>query len=73
MLIEALLTQCGACCSVCGVQSFYEPRSHPGAKSVAPQCLDPGTVESMTVGQFDGSNWEESMAKLKHDRTGSKS
>ena len=65
------LTSCIACCSVCGVQSFYEPRSHPGAKAVTAQCLDPGTVESVKVQKFEGTNWEESMAK--HDRAASTS
>lgn len=26
-------------------------------------CLDPGTVKSVTVEQFCGENWEESMQK----------
>ena len=27
-------------CSVCGVKSFYQPRSHPAAWSVNAHCLD---------------------------------
>jgi hypothetical protein len=30
-------------CSVCGVKSFYVPRSHPDGFSVNARCLDPGT------------------------------
>ncbi len=30
-------------CSVCGVKSFYVPRSHPDGYSVNARCLDPGT------------------------------
>lgn len=30
---------------------------------VAPHCLDPGTVRSVTVEDFCGENWEESMKK----------
>ena len=30
---------------------------------VMPHCLDPGTVEKMTVEGFDGKNWEVSMEK----------
>jgi hypothetical protein len=57
--------------SVCGVQSFYEPRSHPGSKAVTVQCLDPGTVQSVRVLKCDGANWEQFMAK--HDRAASTS
>jgi len=45
-------------CSVCGIKSFYVPRSHPDGYSVNARCLDSGTVKSMTVRAFDGRNWE---------------
>ena len=48
-------------CSVCGVKSFYVPRSHPDGYSVNARCLDPGTVERLTVRPFDGREWEKSM------------
>jgi len=47
-------------CSVCGIKSFYVPRSHPDGFSVNARCLDGGTVESMTVKALDGRNWEKS-------------
>jgi len=50
-------------CSVCGVKSFYTPRSHPDGISVSARCLDPGTVTSMRVTQFDGQHWEETVAR----------
>jgi hypothetical protein len=46
-------------CSVCGIKSFYVPRSHPDGFSVNARCLDPGTVEDMVVVQTDGRNWEK--------------
>jgi len=46
-------------CAVCGIKSFYVPRSHPDGFSVNARCLDAGTVESMTVEQFDGKQWEK--------------
>ena len=46
-------------CSVCGVKSFYVPRSHPDGYSVNARCLDGSTVKSMTVRPFDGRNWEQ--------------
>ena len=45
-------------CSVCGVKSFYVPRSHPDGFSVNARCLDAGTVESMSVAPFNGREWE---------------
>jgi hypothetical protein len=46
-------------CSVCGVKSFYVPRSHPDGFSVNARCLDAGTVEGMTVTPFNGREWEK--------------
>uniref|UniRef100_A0A8D2ZD40 Centromere protein V n=1 Tax=Scophthalmus maximus TaxID=52904 RepID=A0A8D2ZD40_SCOMX len=48
-------------CKTCGVQSFYTPRSNPDGYGIAPHCLDPGTVRSVTVEKFCGEKWEESM------------
>jgi hypothetical protein len=45
-------------CSVCGIKSFYVPRSHPDGFSVNLRCLDPGTIEEATIRKFDGQNWE---------------
>jgi hypothetical protein len=45
-------------CSVRGVKSFYVPRSHPDGFSVNVRCLDPGTVEEITVQPINGQNWE---------------
>jgi hypothetical protein len=46
-------------CSVCGVKSFYVPRSHPDGYSVNARCLDEGTVEAMAVRQVNGKEWEK--------------
>ena len=46
-------------CRVCGMKSFYVPRSHPDGFSVNARCLDEGTVDSMTVTPIDGRNWEK--------------
>ncbi|XP_016326743.1 centromere protein V-like isoform X1 [Sinocyclocheilus anshuiensis] len=59
-------------CKTCGVQSFYTPRSNPDGFGVAPHCLDPGTVSSVTVEDFCGQNWEESMQKHQTIRSMSK-
>jgi centromere protein V len=45
-------------CSVCGIKSFYVPRSHPDGYSVNARCLDDGTVEALVIEPFDGREWE---------------
>ncbi|CEM02233.1 unnamed protein product [Vitrella brassicaformis CCMP3155] len=45
-------------CKVCGVQSFYIPRSNPDGYGVNPRCLDPSTIDKIVVEHFDGQNWE---------------
>ena len=51
-------------CSVCGIKSFYVPRSHPDGFSVNVRALDPGTVRSIAVVPFDGANWEAHVSEL---------
>lgn len=53
-------------CRVCGVKSFYVPRSNPDGFSVNVRCLDPGTVEAVRVSHFDGRNWELHADELAH-------
>jgi hypothetical protein len=50
-------------CSICGVKSFYIPRSHPDGVSVNARCIDAGTIESMTVTPFNGREWEKGRAE----------
>jgi hypothetical protein len=50
-------------CSVCGIKSFYVPRSHPDSYSVNARCLDEGTVEAMRVTAKDGRNWERTYSR----------
>lgn len=52
-------------CSVCGIKSFYVPRSHPDGYSVNARCLDPGTVSELRVIPFDGERWEENIGRLR--------
>jgi centromere protein V len=46
-------------CSVCGVKSFYVPRSHPDGYSVNARCLDEGSIEELRIVRSDGKNWEK--------------
>ena len=52
-------------CKVCGIKSFYVPRSHPDGYSVNARCLDAGTVTRMEIRTFDGANWESSARERK--------
>ena len=46
-------------CCVCGIKSFYVPRSHPDGFSVNARCLDPETIKDIAVTQFNGREWEK--------------
>ena len=49
-------------CSMCGIKSFYQPRSHPDAWSVNAYCLD--DRPELEIEFFDGRDWESSRAAL---------
>jgi hypothetical protein len=49
-------------CSVCGVKSFYVPRSKPDGYSVNVRCLDDGEVTLTSIAPFDGRHWEDAFA-----------
>jgi hypothetical protein len=51
-------------CSVCGIKSFYIPRSHPDGYSVNFRCLDRSEFRSVKLSSFDGQNWEANVDKL---------
>ncbi|MFQ6022114.1 MAG: GFA family protein [Acidiferrobacterales bacterium] len=52
-------------CSVCGIKSFYVPRSHPEGVSVNARCLDPSTITKLTIRPFEGVDWETHTSELK--------
>ena len=49
-------------CSICGIKSFYVPRSFPQGFSVNVRCLDDGEVRVARIVPFDGRNWEQAFA-----------
>ena len=51
-------------CSVCGIKSFYVPRSHPHGYSINFRCLDAGEFKSVVTTEFDGSHWEQNIGNL---------
>ena len=53
-------------CRVCGVKSFYVPRSNPDGYSVNVRCLEADRIKRITVAAFDGKNWEDHAGDLAH-------
>ena len=51
-------------CSVCGVKSFYQPKSHPDCWSVHLNCLDDASALSPQITDFDGKNWDSAAAQI---------
>ena len=51
-------------CRICGVKSYYQPRSHPEAWSLNLNAIDDASNLSITLRSFDGRNWERSAAAL---------
>lgn len=53
-------------CRVCGIKSFYRPRSNPTGFSVNVHCLDRATVADIEIQDFDGEHWEQGIQDLNH-------
>ena len=52
-------------CKVCGIKSFYTPRSNPNGISINYQCLDE-EIKGLKLESFDGQNWQANVDKLSH-------
>ena len=52
-------------CKVCGIKSFYIPRSNPDGYDINVRCLDP-QPKKVIIEEFDGRNWEQNAHKLAH-------
>ncbi|MEM6899396.1 MAG: GFA family protein [Pseudomonadota bacterium] len=53
-------------CSVCGIKSFYIPRSNPDGVAITWRCLDDWQDLGVTICPFDGQNWEANAGRLAH-------
>ena len=53
-------------CRVCGIKSFYRPRSNPDGWSVNARCLDDAEALDIQIEPFDGRNWEAHASSLAH-------
>ena len=52
-------------CKVCGIKSFYIPRSNPDGYSVNVRCLDV-SPQDVKIIPFDGRRWEQHSGELTH-------
>ena len=57
-------------CRVCGIKSFYVPRSHPESFSVNLNCIDLPDEVDVTVEEFDGRNWSKNRKNMLKDVPG---
>jgi hypothetical protein len=53
-------------CKICGIKSFYIPRSHPDGIDVNVHCLDPATIESITISHFDDADRDAATLAIAH-------
>ena len=51
-------------CRICGVKSYYRPRSHPQDYSVNLNCLDASGFTQVRHVPFDGQNWEANIGGI---------
>jgi hypothetical protein len=51
-------------CSICGIKSFYVPRSHPDGVSVNWRALENTDDVHPVIRPYDGRNWEQARAAL---------
>jgi len=55
-------------CKICGVQSYYHPRSNPDGVAVTLACINKSQIESSERKVFDGINWEKYIGKSKIEK-----
>ncbi|HEX7916809.1 GFA family protein [Rudaea sp.] len=53
-------------CRICGIKSFYVPRSNPHGYDVNVHCLDPATIEAVDVQAFDDADRDAATAAIAH-------
>lgn len=53
-------------CRVCGIKSFYVPRSNPDGIDVNVRCIDEDTIESVDVTPFRDDDRDASTAAIAH-------
>ena len=51
-------------CRVCGIKSFYVPRSNPDGIDVNVRCLDVATIANVAITPFDDADREATTAAI---------
>ena len=51
-------------CRVCGIKSFYVPRSNPDGIDVNVRCLDAASIEDVAITSFDDADREAATAAI---------
>ena len=51
-------------CRVCGIKSYYVPRSNPSGFSINARCLRGLPADALVIEPFDGQHWEEHAGRL---------
>lgn len=51
-------------CRICGIHSFYHPRSHRDWLDVNIRALDEDVLDRFDIKAFDGKNWDENIHQL---------
>lgn len=46
-------------CKICGIKSFYIPRSHPDGYSVNFRCVEKDHFEEIDIKSVNGKEWEK--------------
>lgn len=52
-------------CRICGIHSFYRPRSHPDSFDINVHCLDGDVVNKFQIKPFEGANWEQNIDSIR--------
>lgn len=53
-------------CRICGIKSFYVPRSNPDGIDVNVRCLDRATIEAVDIAPFDDNDRDTATAAIAH-------
>ena len=51
-------------CPVCGIHSYYIPRSHPDKIDINVRCLEGVDLQTLTIQPFNGREWEKNRHTL---------
>ena len=54
-------------CNICGICSYYIPRSNPDGVAVTVTCLDDHEILDVQVQSCDGQNWEKNVGESLRD------